>query len=175
MDTNQRQAVLDLCAGRVDEGTFLERYGVARAQAEAEVARRLREALDQHDGELAELALLLGFRFSFPEGVVDLLNQLVRQDWHVCHDDAVQLLQRYRSPTSVLPLRDAIALKPRLSHLEHDDHGSFYKKCLWALHDIGTKEAIAVIEQCSKSEDAPLRKEADCRLRKMGRASAEHP
>ena len=77
------------------------------------------------------------------------------------------MLQDCRDPSSVPILKKAILLKPRLEYLEYDDYGSYYKKCLWALQDIGTDEAILVIRDFANSEDSALKEHAEYRLSKI--------
>ncbi len=97
---------------------------------------------------------------------------------HDEHEEIVQRLQHYAQPESVEYLRRAIELKPSLSHLDWDDYGSFYKKVLWALQDIGTRESPTVIEQCAASEDEALREQAAYRLKRIaecGRLGTQFP
>jgi Domain of unknown function (DUF4291) len=97
---------------------------------------------------------------------------------HDEHEDIVQRLQHHAHPESVEYLRSAIELKPSLSHLDWDDNGSFYKKCLWALQDIGTGEALAVIKHCASSQDEALKEQATYRLKRIaegGRQDAQLP
>jgi hypothetical protein len=86
---------------------------------------------------------------------------------HEEHEDIIRFLQDHPDPQNVPFLRQAIALKPRLAYLEYDDYGSYYKKCLWALKAIGTPEAIAVIQECTASDNAALKEQALYRLSKM--------
>jgi len=86
---------------------------------------------------------------------------------HYDHEEIVALLQRYPENESVPYLRKAILLKPSLLYLEYDDYGAFYKKCLWALQDIGTPEAIALIAECSLSDDPMLKDQALYRLKRI--------
>ena len=116
--------------------------------------------------EWVECALLLGFHFSFPGSAIPLIPELAVQTWHASHENRIGLLQYWRNPESVPVPRQAIRLKPGLEYLDYDDYGSCYKKCLWALHDIGTPPATAVIRACAASEDAVLRKKARERLAK---------
>jgi hypothetical protein len=53
--------------------------------------------------------------------------------------------------------------------LAYDDYGSYYKKCFWALRDIGTPEAIAIIREYAASDIEAARKEAVYRLSKIER------
>jgi hypothetical protein len=97
---------------------------------------------------------------------------------HFEHDEIVGLLQDYPENESVPYLRRAIALKPSLSYLDYDDYGAFYKKCLWALQDIATPEALALIHECAASNDASLKAQAKYRLRRIaegGRGGTQYP
>lgn len=89
---------------------------------------------------------------------------------HCDHEQIVRLLQDNPDSASVPYLRRAIALKPSLVHLDHDDYGAFYKKCLWALKEIATPEAVAAIEEYAQSDIEPLRREAQYRLQKIAEA-----
>jgi hypothetical protein len=97
---------------------------------------------------------------------------------HRDHEEIVRLLQDNPSNDSVPCLRSVIGLKPQLRHLDYDDYGAFYKKCLWALQDIGTPDARALIEECSHSDVPELRKEARYRLKRIaegGRGGTQFP
>ena len=101
-----------------------------------------------------------------PSTVVEQCELLLRLD-HRQHEEIVGNLQASRDSYAIPFLRKAIELKPRLKHLEYDDYGSYYKKCLWALQAIGTKEAVEVIAECARSEDEVLREQAAYRLRRI--------
>jgi hypothetical protein len=161
MNAQQRIALLDLCAGKIDKIVFLEVYGIALDRVEAEVEGLLRRAMLNHDGDEVEYALMLGSLFSFPNNIIDLIHELVVQDWHSRHEDMIGMLQQHHEAISIPILREAITLKPRLQYLDDDDYGSYYKKCLGALQSIGTPEAISAIEECAASEDAALRQQAE--------------
>jgi Domain of unknown function (DUF4291) len=97
---------------------------------------------------------------------------------HQDHEEIVGELQRFPENASVPYLRKAILLKAQLKYLGYDDYGSFYKKCLWALQDIGTKDAIALITECSQSVDGALREQAQYRLARIasgGRGGTQFP
>jgi len=166
MTPQQQSALIDLFQKKITEAKFLALYGITREQIPAAVSASLKQALENKDADLVDYALLLGFKFTFPDDIVGLLNELVTQPWHIKHEDIIGLLQRHRNPSSVPAIRAAIELKPTLDYLDYDDYGSYYKKCLWALSDIGTLEAITLIKECTASPDEALRNEAEYRLGK---------
>jgi len=94
-------------------------------------------------------------------------QRLVKLD-HLGHEEIIRALQDNPDPGSIVFLQRAIAQKPQLAYLEYDDYGAYYKKCLWALQAIGTREAIAVIESCARSEIPELRAQALHRLARIG-------
>ena len=105
------------------------------------------------------------------QDVVDACARLLQQDHHD-HEDLIRFLQRAEDPYAIPFLRQAVLLKPRLSYLDYDDYGSYYKKCLWALQAIGTTESVAVIREFADSEDDALGEQARYRL---ARIAGSHP
>lgn len=95
------------------------------------------------------------------------LRQRLLEADHEEHEEIVRQLQDYPENESVEYLQRAIELKPTLSYLAYDDYGSFYKKCLWALQEIGTPQALAVIELCTSSPDDALREQATYRIKRI--------
>jgi hypothetical protein len=168
MNEAQKTAVLDLITRVIDEAAFCSAYGTAPNDLPGEIERILEEARAKHDGEAVEMALLLGARFGTPQTAISTLHTLLVETWHTSHEAMVGLLQEWRDPASVPPLKQAIQLKPRLAHFDYDDYGAFYKKCLWALTEIGTTDAVAVIKECAASEDPVLREQTAYRLGKLG-------
>jgi hypothetical protein len=167
MTEEQKQAVLDVCTGKMDKAGFLAVYGLSEGDIPHEVSSLLARAMEEKNAELVEYALMIGSCFSFPDGIFDVVHQLLLEPWHTRHEDMVSMLQYHRNPSSVRVLREVISLKPHLEYLDYDDYGAFYKKCLWALQAIGTEDALAVIKDCAESEDAALREQAAYRLKRI--------
>ena len=90
--------------------------------------------------------------------VVEECLRLLQVD-HQEHEEIVSFLQRASDPYSIPFVKLAVHLKPYLKYLEYDDYGSYYKKCFWALRAIGTKEAIAVIQEFAASDDPVIKEE----------------
>lgn len=172
----ERESVLDYLIANHADGVFDERppnpaselpFKIEDAAAVAQV--QLEAAIATRNGDVVEAALWLARVSDMPQEAYFMLAcRLLTQDWHHCHEELISEFQEAEDPRAVVPLRHAIDLKPRLRYLEYDDYGSYYKKCLWALTEIGTPEAIAVIRDCADSHIEPLSLEARYRLTKIG-------
>jgi hypothetical protein len=92
-------------------------------------------------------------------------NRLIDPN-HLDHEEIIRYLQDHPDSGSVPYLKEAILLKPALEYLEYDDYGAYYKKCLWALQEIGTPEAVRLIRECAVSDIPELKGEAIYRLSK---------
>ena len=101
----------------------------------------LLEPLGTNDASFVEAAFGLIGRVGVPDNWLEILCKLVLDINHRSHEDIIGILQNCQNHSSVPILKKAILLKPKLEYLEYDDYGSYYKKCLWALQDIGTDEA----------------------------------
>ena len=103
--------------------------------------------------------------------VVDKCELLLRAD-HEDHEDCIRSLQLSKDPYAIPFIEKAVLLKPSLKYLDYDDYGSYYKKCFWALKDIGTPDAIAVIEKFAQSSDEVIKDQAEYRLSKIRSGSS---
>ena len=101
-----------------------------------------------------------------PKIITLLCHKLIKID-HFEHEEIIRELQLAKEPMAIPFIQKAIEVKPQLSYLDYDDYGAFYKKCLWALKDIGTSEAIKLIEEYTNSKDEALKKEAVYRMEKI--------
>jgi hypothetical protein len=173
MWTNEHMhIILDYYLNRISREEVFERLPFDTYQVFNEIRQQLTVALESKDGDLIETTLLVAGLFDIPEDhYIDMLWLLVAEDWHRKHEDIIGTLQDHADPRSIPCIKQAIDLKPRLEYLAYDDYGSYYKKCLWALQDIGTPEAIAVIQDCTESQDSALREEAFYRLSKIKTSS----
>jgi hypothetical protein len=86
---------------------------------------------------------------------------------HEEHEEIIRMLQDYPDDASVEYLRLAIELKPKLAYLSYDDYGAYYKKCLWALQEIDTEAARALIQACAESDIPALKQQALYRLKRI--------
>lgn len=125
-------------------------------------------AIEDGDEDFVEAALYIISNANEPYESWNLcLCKLLLNVNHYRHEDIISELQRLQNKESIPYLITAINLKPRLTYLDYDDYGSYYKKCLWALTKIGTQEARNAIESFVASEIPELSREANYRLSKF--------
>ena len=166
--SEQQNAITHYVIGKISRDQLLTALSLELSQVPGEFRRQLRLAIDNRDSDLAEVALLVASGFEIPAATyTDLTCLLLVEDWHNQHENLIGNMQEAAEPQTVPIISKAIDLKPRLEYLDYDDYGSYYKKCLWALQAIGTPEAIAVIEDCSRSQDTALQEQAAYRLSKI--------
>ena len=167
MTDEQQEACLQHLVKKISDDELFAVFGCNFRKSPNETVQLLQQAYDDRHANSVEFALGLTFKFHPTADFVPLLCKLVIADFHIKHEDMVGLLQDAADPYSIPFLRQTALLKPKLTHLDYDDYGSYYKKCFHALIDIGTPEAIAVIQEFTSSEDAAAREEALYRLSKL--------
>lgn len=121
---------------------------------------------------LGEAGVRLPREFPYEVGMsrkryLELKGERLLELDHQEHEWIVSILQEHADNDSVPYLEKTIEMKPQLGYLSHDDYGSYYKKCLWALQDIGTPDALALIRKCARSAEPALRKQALYRLTRI--------
>jgi hypothetical protein len=173
MWTDQQQnVILDYCLKRTSRNAFLKKLPFDVHEVTDEVRYQLTAALENKNRDLVEIAFLAADIFDMPAAdYIDLQLLLVTEDWHHSHEYIIGSLQKSGNASAVPFIKRAIELKPCLEYLAYDDYGSYYKKCLWALQAIATAEAIAVIQDCTGSQDPALREEALYRLSRINVSS----
>ena len=173
MAPQQKAAIDDLRTGRIiDQAQFCSQYGCQPSDVPGIVEDLAKEAVSNKDNALLRAAIQLGYKFEIPDGLVHLVHEVIDDNWHTCQEEMVGMLQDWQNPESVGPLRAAIGLKPDLRHLDYDDYGAFYNRCLWALTDVGTREAIDAIKEYATSIDPVLRDKAQYRLERIAKNRA---
>jgi hypothetical protein len=164
----QRDLIVDFALSRITREALVERLPVDAQNVLGDVRRQLSLALEHKNSDLVEVALIVARHFGlFELDYFDLLGLLIVEDWHISHEEIIGIFQKIADARAIPFLKQAIELKPKLGYLEYDDYGSYYKKCLWALQDIGTAEAISVIRESAASDIVALRDQAQYRLTRM--------
>lgn len=74
-----------------------------------------------------------------------VLARLLGEHWHVQQEDLADALQDLREPSTIDALF-AVA-QDAAPYNDVDEGRALARKCVWALHDIGTPEAIARLRQ----------------------------
>lgn len=156
----------DFLAGRISLDTLLLSASVnpheVPADLAAEMARRdLSHAFVYSWCQAAQL-------FGRSQRLTSLLCALLERDDHEAHEEIADALQDLRAPSTVACLF-ARTNRP-LAYLEYDDGAALARRCVWALHDIGTPEAIGKLRLLSSDSREEVSGEATARL-----AALRHP
>jgi len=93
----------------------------------------------------------------------DLCDVLLRHDEEVNYEDIVEALGEIRDPNAVESLEEAIWWEPRW-----DEYRQLAIKAAWALSQIGTPEALAILEDVSSCGSEEVREAAQLLLGRGG-------
>jgi hypothetical protein len=162
MDDAKGRLVLALAKGSLSEDAFIAQFG-ADPRATPDIVRiELEQAFAEKSADSVEYALILAFVFRLSRKWAPVLCKLMEEDWHHSHEDIASALQDIREPSTVDCLYRAALRKH--DYLAYNDGEALAVKCIWALHDIGTSEAVEKLKLLSLSASAPIRERALKRL-----------
>ena len=137
---------------KISKSDFLRLNDIAEDEAASTFLAQLQKAYFQKNDEEVDSILSLVFAFdAVDERFVHLLNDLLTSDWHEQHENIAMLLQKLKSPKSILALYE-VAQKA-FSYLSYDESYALAVKCIWALGDIGTDAALEKLEILSHSSN----------------------
>ncbi|MEH2589346.1 hypothetical protein [Bradyrhizobium sp. AZCC 1721] len=160
MDNAKSRLIFALVQGALSEDSFIAQFGVNPRTTPDIVRIELEQAFSERSAESVECALVLGFRFGLSRKWAPLLCRLMEEDWHHSHEDIAEALQDIRVPSTVDCLYRSALRKH--DYLAYNDSEALAGKCIWALHDIGTSEAVEKL--LSQSASALIRERALERL-----------
>lgn len=132
--------VIDLMLDKISEHDFIVRFGADPRDEQEAVHREIKQALVDKSPARAEGAVFLAHRYGLAIDWAVTLCKLLCEDWHFEHENIAEALQDIRSPLTVECLFHAAT--QQFEYLSYNDSTAFARKCIWALHDIGTAEAV---------------------------------
>ena len=142
---------------------LLEEHEIVLADVPAEIAS------DLSRGDLSYETIWawcqLGRLFGRSLRVTPILCTLLIRDDHESHEDLADTLQDLRAPRSVDCLFDRA--ERRLPYLDYNDSAALARRCVWALHDIGTVEAIVKLKALASDPREGVSSEAAARLQAL--------
>jgi len=89
---------------------------------------------------------------------IEILCQLLKEEWHIKHEDIVSILEDIKDPKAIDILYDIAQRK--FNYYIRDEKYPLARRCIWALWKIGTEEAIYKIKLLSKFDDEDVQKYA---------------
>ena len=174
----QLQSILDFSSEKNSREELRKSLSLTPENIVQELRENLSAAIDAWDLERVSDVRWAAFILEVDmRSYVDLVARLFGADIHRhwVHEELVRALQDLADPAGIPILREAIALKPKIGwEDDYVESRSFFQRCSHALRAIDTPESLALIEECSYSNNSPLRDEALYRLLKI-ESGAEKP
>jgi hypothetical protein len=160
MTLAQKKLLKDFMFGLISHEEMQKKYPVDLTKNGDYIFSTIRQAWEDKNPEDLEYSLLLilfNKAVIYQEGFVELLGQLLKEEWHHQQEDIVSVLQKLKSPKSIEVLYETIFKK--FTNLSYDDTYSLSRQCIHALGDINTDESRAKLKLLTVS-DIPAIKEA---------------
>jgi hypothetical protein len=170
MDEAKGRLIYALVQGRLSEDSFIAQFGTDPRTTPDLVRIELDQAFAEKSATSVEYALALGFVFGLSRNWAPQLCKLMQEGWHHSHEDIASALQDIRVSSTVDCLYEAASRKH--DYLAYDDSEALAVKCIWALHDIGTPEAVVKLKLLSQSASEPFSKNA---LERLSELAAKRP
>lgn len=120
------------------------------------------EAYQARNSDDMDCAIVVGFVFGFGPEHTTILCQLLDEDWHRSHEDAVSALDGLRTPVAIESLFRATQWIP--DYLDFDDARALAVKAIWALGNLPGPESEAKLKAIARSDDPILRTNAEEQL-----------
>jgi hypothetical protein len=171
MDTAKKRLIFSLAQGVLSEDSFITQFGANPRATPDIVLAELEQASADRSADSVQCALVLAFRFGLSRKWAPVLCKLMEEDWHHSHEDIAEALQDIRVPSTVDYLYRAALRKH--DYLAHNDSESLAVKCIWALHDIGTNEAVEKLKLLSQSASSSRIRERA--LKRLSELATRHP
>ena len=158
-----------LMLGKISKDDFLKKKRIRNIGAH--VKKGLLAANKKENAEKADIFIYLIFRYKlYYDEYLEILNQMLIADWHYQHENIAMLLQKMKSPSSVDYLYKEILIQRK--YLDYNDNESKIVKCLYALGDIGTDDALEKIKLLAENDNEIIRQNALKQLERIERNNA---
>ena len=161
---DDRSLIMDLTQGRVTTDEFAHGFTHLLTNPPDTLTFILQTCEEQGDSDDIEHVLLFGYAFdAFQQKHAVILAKLLLQDHHRSHENLARTLQDLRHPATLHALTARCGAVPAYL-AELDDGNALFRKCAWAIHDIGTQEAKTALRWLAQHGQESLREFANKRL-----------
>lgn len=123
--------------------------------------------IEKKDSDRLQSALILLWTIGREKEQIDILNQLLLEDWHTKYEDIIHEIQKQKNPSSIPFIKKAIQSKYEYLSSYGTGVREFINQCGHALKNINTKDSINVIYDLSKSSNSVLKDEMLYRISKI--------
>lgn len=159
LESRLRNSRLSSVSDRQDFAAWLD----SLTEVESCIAAGLRRASETADWLMFDLYVLAASHHPADLYTAVLCEVLGRQSEDVNNEDIVDVLAKIGDPAAVGCLADAMWWEP-----PWDEYRNLGVKAVWALADIGTPEALAVLRDAVSCEASEIREMAAHKLKLAG-------
>jgi hypothetical protein len=156
----EKETIMNLALGKITKDDFLKTLDISESMLEEYTLTSLQNGYKEKDRDAIEYTFYFGYDVSYSERFIDILNKLMIEDWHICHEDIARLLQKLKSPDSIDYLYKAIFVADKLWYLPFDMSGALIRKCCFALGDIDTERSRQILKVLTSSENDLIKEAA---------------
>lgn len=116
----------------------------------------LSKVIENKDAVSLSELLTIGFSSGFNPQLSDLFIEILKYEWHDCHEDIVSALQSIgaKDPQVIEALCYVTEWVPKL--LKWDESRALARKALWALRSIDNEQAALSVKAASKSNKSSV-------------------
>nr|WP_319396638.1 hypothetical protein [uncultured Desulfobacter sp.] len=159
MTNAEKKLIEELMSDTITKMEFRNRFPVDIQQNSDYILSNLEKAFNDKNADDIEDILFVGFSFSlFSNKFVNVLCDLIIEEWHYKHEDIAMILQELKDPQSIDNLYKTALSK--YEYLDYDDSCALAVKCIWALGDINTDYAREKLKLLATSDNSIIKENA---------------
>ena len=168
MTDKDKQLLSEFDYGIITADVFLKNFSVDIKSDSDFVRKEITNAIETGAPDEIQMTLALIWLSGDISKYVDILNQLLINPNHRCHQQIAKNLQDYAPSSTTIPFVRKV-LESNFEYLEYTCSGSdaIAKWFSWLLYSIGTAEAIDLMKEYSNSNDEGIRNEMLYRLKRI--------
>jgi hypothetical protein len=168
MTDKQKQGLSEYYAGRISIDTLVNIFPVDPRRDESYIATEVRNAIQTNDPDEIDQSIYLMWLSDNVIAFTDLLNELLVNPNHTQHQYIAKALQDYiKSPSSIPFIEKALATHFDYLAYTCSESDVIAKWFSWLLYEIGTPEALAVMQRYADDPDEGIGNEMKHRLAKV--------
>jgi hypothetical protein len=170
MTDKQKQGMSEYYAGKIGVDTLVSMFPVDTRKDDAYITTEVWNAIQTADSDEINRSIHLMWLSENVIAFTDLLNELLVNPNHTQHQYVAKALQDdIKSPSSIPFIEKALATHFDYLAYTFSDSGVIAKWFSWLLFEIGTPEAVAVMQRYADDQDEGIRTEMKHRLTKVKR------
>jgi hypothetical protein len=149
---NNRALIQRFYGGNLSRDDLTRLYRPTAVNISEDAYQEIIYSQQARDEENLRYAETVSFIADYPQKCLDVYSKILCEDWHHLHELIVDVFDEQRYAGGVDSLY--IAAITRFKTREYDDYHALGMRCIYALREIGTEEALEKLRLLAK-HDAP--------------------